>query len=160
MKKIFEIFYGERSLNPRDGWEGYFGQGEWHKINSINKLPIAFLDGYHEESPYFCMNARMMNMWFINKDNYEWKLLCISVHESWKEWKNILLCSWILKMNEEIYFCVHESWKWMKKWVFIWNMSFKEKGMNVKREKEEHFPKWQKLRTWDECSLKVFKYIY
>ena len=103
MKNIFEFFfYGERPLNPWDGWEGYFGQGEWHKINSTNKLPIAFLDEYHEESPYFCMNARMMNMWFINKGNHEWKLLCISVHESWKEWKNILLCSWILKMNKEI----------------------------------------------------------
>ena len=48
-----KIFDGERPLNPRDGWEWYFGQREWHKINSTNKIPMAFLDECYEESPYF-----------------------------------------------------------------------------------------------------------
>ena len=47
-EKDFWIFSGGKPLNPRDGWEGYFGQREWHKMNSTNEIPIAFLNENHE----------------------------------------------------------------------------------------------------------------
>ena len=40
--KRFWILSGGKPLNPHDGWEGYFGQREWHK-NKFNN-PYGFLE--------------------------------------------------------------------------------------------------------------------
>ena len=62
-----------------------------------------------------------------------------------------------LEMNKRIY-NIHINLKWMKEYTFMFMNVHKKyaiygKGDEGQNGTRKHFLKWQKLWTWEECSL-------